>query len=116
MAIYIYTRTFSDGEWNINNPNDVDGDGNPVTLAERIYQDETIGSKLHGVYLNSEAKVEMTEELSPGDKTILDNIVATHEAASGTINKTTYCQFTSENGTNYLAYVDDAGDLQVIAA
>lgn len=115
MAVYTYERIFSNGAWNINNPKDVDGNGKSVILAERIKENATIGAKLVNVILNSDAKIEMNETLSSGDKTILDNIVTTHENATGTINQTTYCPLTSANGTNYLICVDNAGTLQVIA-
>ncbi len=113
MAVYTYQRIFSNGAWNINNPNDVDEDGNPVILAQRIYDDATIGNKLSSVYLNANATVEMTETLTAEEKTILDNIVDAHENASGTINETTYIPMRSAFGTYYVIYVDDAGALQV---
>jgi hypothetical protein len=112
--IYNYTRTFSNGNWTINNIKDVDEIGNPITLAERIKEDATVGTKLVRVDLNDiTASVEISEDLSAPDKTILDNIVAAHEAASGSKNITTYIQMTSPNGTEYLMSVTNAGSIQI---
>lgn len=116
MTTYQYTRLFSNGKWNINNLNDVDANGLSVVLASRIKENPTIGDKLIDVCLNDTlAAITMNADLDAADKQILDDIVSTHENASGTINKTSYLPLISENGTNYLLYVDDAGQLQVMA-
>lgn len=112
MYSYLYNRTLENNNWNINNTKDVDANGNSVPLAFRINADATIGNKLDSVVLNeNNATVKMISELSPEEKTILDNIVLTHINANGIINYTTYNIYIADDGKIYNTYVDNNGNI-----
>lgn len=107
MAEYTFTRTFSGGKWDINNPNDVDGDGFAVTLAARIKT--ALPGLIFNVQLGSDCKVIFQDPLTGAELTILENTVATHKAASGTPNQSRIEVWTSANGTEFSVCIDNAG-------
>lgn len=110
MKNFTYTRTKTNDKWNINNLNDVDIDGNSVTLYKRIY--EIFPLNKFKVYLNeTEAKVNFEQDLDSNEISNLNAAVLAHENANGTINKNTYLRLVSANGTIYKIYVDNTGTL-----
>lgn len=113
---YVYSRVYVADKWNINNPNDVDANGKPVTLCVRIANDATVGAYYTGIALTStQAIVTMSQTLTSEEKTALDTVVSTHEAASGTINEDNEIIMTSPDGTVYSATITDLGAWDITA-
>jgi hypothetical protein len=81
MAEYIYTRDLlPDGEWDINNPNRVDGQGDQIMLAYEIAQAIPAITHIDLVCVDAEAKVTTDPDLTPEQKTTMDTVVANHKA------------------------------------
>lgn len=79
MFLYEYARTVTDGVYDINNPADVDGGGDLVTLAQRISEDVEFSHKFKCTY-NSNCKIYFNFELDGAQQTRLDTIVSTHKS------------------------------------
>lgn len=107
---YEYSREIVDGNYDINNPFDVDENGNPVSLFTRI-EEGLPGRGLTDVALSESTAIVAIDTLTPDEKQALDEIVAAHKAAAGTLNQQTSMNLMSENGTLYMLYVDNDGNL-----
>ena len=108
MTTYNYTRTFAAGKWNINNPDDVDANGQAVTLAERIKAQ--FPGKTFKVILNDrQADIDFDIALTSPEQTDLNTVVSTHEAASGTPDLATILKLNSPDGSEFNVSISDAG-------
>ncbi len=112
MTDYIYSRTFSNEKWNINNPNDVDVSGFSVTLAKRIEESSLVSLLVKVTLEPSQALIAMSQVLTSGQEQTLTALVATHEAAVGIIDQTTFAYAITANGSMYRVCVDNAGIVQ----
>lgn len=110
MAEYKYVRKIVNGDYDINNPYDVDMNGNSVTLFTRI-MNALPDDNLSAVILDGEVATVVIDELNDNDLIILNDTVAAHIAAAGEINYETSIKLISRNGTNYEIYVDNDGNI-----
>lgn len=109
---YEYSREMiDDAYWNINNPYDVNDQGIAVPLLQRII-DALPESNATDVLLQNSVAVVLIDTLDDQQKLLLDETVAAHKNAQGTLNQTTYINLLSSNGTGYMVFVDDDGILQ----
>lgn len=108
MATYTFTRTFTNGKWNINNPDDVDGNDLPVVLAKRV--EAALPGKNFTVKLDDDvASVIFENPLTGPEQTTLNTTVSDHESASGTPDLSVKLNLQSPDGTNFEAHVSDLG-------
>ena len=79
MFTYDYVRANTDGHYDINNPARIDGSGNQIWLADEIIA--ALPSKPCRVICNGTlCSIEFETELTAGEKTTLDTVVANHKA------------------------------------
>ena len=79
MADYNYTRgTIANGEYDINNPDRVDGGGNQIWLANEV--ETALPGKSFTLYCDAtEATFNFPTALSAGDETTLTTTVNAHK-------------------------------------
>lgn len=83
MSEHTYARALVGGAFDIDNPKDVDANGQPVRLAERI-ADALPGKAFNVRCDGAECVVSFVDDLTAGEVATLDATVAAHKSASGT--------------------------------
>lgn len=110
---YNYTRELVDGVYNIDNPRDVDADGEPVRLACRVKEalpNKTFNMKIDG----TDVVICFEAELTTEEKNTLDTTVANHKSATGTANCQSCYPIISPDGTFFKIVVENDGTLKAI--
>lgn len=113
MRDFTFQRTFSNNKWNINNPDDVDAQGESVTLARRIV-DALPGNPFTFSLTDTECLISFENPLDGSQQTTLNNTVSAHEAANGNINPLTQIVLVDPNGQQWAVRVSILGVLVTV--
>lgn len=109
---YSFTREIVNGSYNVDNPLDVDANGQAVSLSKRI--EAALPGKTFSVMMSgTDVTVTFSQALSGGEQTTLTSTVSTHKAAAGTPSQQTYKDFLSPNGTIYYIGINNSGVVEV---
>ena len=79
MFEYTYIRSHANGKYDIPNKDRVDGDGNQIRLAREIAT-ALPGKSLKVICNGTSCIVSFMVELTAGEETTLDSVVADHKA------------------------------------
>lgn len=113
MTVYNYTRTLTDGFWDVNNPKDVDANGDSVLLAKRI--EDAISEKAFTIKMEGEdVNIDFPDGLTSEEETTLTNTYNSHKSANDVYNKTTCDCLISPDGSQFNVIVDNSGNLSTI--